>query len=123
MKDALIIMLIVALVIIGNIISQDMLKKDSEKLVEKLEKIRNELGNGNIEQLAEELYELWEQTEKKWSIIILHQELDNIKLAVIAVKSSIESGDLTYAYQQVNNAIFLVEHQTEKWSLKWKNIF
>lgn len=123
MKDVLIIILIISLVVIGNVISQNILKKDSEKLVEKLEKIKNELGSEEENITADELQELWEQIDKRWSILVSHQELDNIKVSIIAVKSSIESDDLSYAYQQINNAIFLVEHQTQKWAIKWKNIF
>ena len=123
MKDSLIISLIIIMVVIGNIISQSILKNDSERLIEKIETLKNELGTDNANTIAEELQDLWEEIEKKWSIIVSHQELDNIKISIIAVKSSIESGDISYSYQQCENAIFLVEHQNEKWALKWKNIF
>lgn len=123
MKDSLIIFLIITMVIIGNIISQNILKMDSENIIEKLEKLQQNLETESVHQLADEVYQLWDEIEEKWSIIVLHQELDNIKTAIIAVKSSVESGDLEYSYQQIENSIFLVQHQTEKWSIKWKNIF
>ena len=123
MKDVIIIVLIIIVVIAGNIISQKMLKDDSEKIIEKLEILKQELNNQQALSLAEEINKLWEETENKWSIIIFHQELDSIKTSIIAVKSSLESGDISYSYQQIENSIFLVGHIKEKWSLKWKNVF
>jgi len=123
MKDGLIIILIIILVIIGNTIAQNTLKNDSEKIIEKLETLKKELNTEQALSLAEEINDLWEETEKRWSIIIFHQELDSIKTSIIAVKSSLESGDISYSYQQIENSIFLVGHVKEKWSLKWKNIF
>ena len=123
MKDSLIILSIIIIVIIGNIISQNILKTDSEKLIGKLENLREELETETSIKKAEELYDLWEETEQRWSIMILHQELDNIKTAIIGVKSGIESEDYEYSYQQIENSIFLVGHLKEKWNLKWKNIF
>ena len=123
MKDVIIIVLIIIVVIAGNIISQKMLKDDSEKIIEKLEILKQELNNQQALSLAEEINKLWEETENKWSIIIFHQELDSIKTSIIAVKSSLESGDISYSYQQIENSIFLVGHIKEKWSLKWKIVF
>ena len=84
---------------------------------------KKELNTEQALQLAEEINELWEEAEKRWSIIIFHQELDSIKISIIAVKSSLESGDIEYSYQQIENSIFLVGHIREKWTLKLKNIF
>jgi len=123
MKDSLIIIAIIVLVVIGNTIAQNTLKHDSEKIIEKLETLKQELNTEQALPLAEEINELWEDAEKRWSIIIFHQELDSIKTSIIAVKSSLEIGDIEYSYQQIENSIFLVGHVKEKWSLKWKNIF
>lgn len=123
MKDSLIILLIIILVIIGNIISQNILKKDSQNLIQELELVQKELESETAKEKADELYELWEETEERWSIIVLHQELDLIKTAILGVKSGIESGDFDYSYQQIENSIFLVGHIKEKGAVKWKNIF
>lgn len=123
MRDSVIILLIVVIVVIGNVISQNILKEDSQNLIEKLEILQGELHEESAKQKVDELCELWEETEEKWSIIVLHQELDSIKTAILGVKSGIESGDLDYSYQQIENSIFLVGHIKEKGALKWKNIF
>lgn len=123
MKDAIIIIVIISLVIFGNNISQNILKKDSEILIEKLEELRDELYQENTNQMISEIYELWEETEGKWSMIVSHQELDLIKTSILGVKSGIESGDLEYSYQQIQNSMFLVGHIKEKTTIKWKNVF
>lgn len=124
MKDSIIIILIIVIVIIGNIISQNILKKDSEEIIANLEKLKQKIEKQeNLKETAEEIYNQWEETDEKWSIIVTHQELDQIKKAITSVKSGIESNDLSFAYQQIENSIFLVSHIKEKEALAWKNIF
>ena len=123
MKDAIIIIVIISLVAFGNFFSQNILKKDIDILIEKLEKLRDELYQENANQMISEIYDLWEETEKKWSMIVSHQELDLIKTSVIGAKSGIESGDLNYSYEQIESSIFLIGHIKEKTTIKWKNVF
>lgn len=123
MRDSLIILLIIIIVIIGNVISQNILEKDSENLINELEVLQQQLETEEAKHIVEDIYKLWEETEERWSIIVLHQELDSIKTAILGVKSGIESNDLDYSYQQIQNSIFLVGHIKEKEALKWKNIF
>lgn len=123
MKDSLIILFIIIIVMIGNTISQNILEKDSDNLIGKLEILNQKLETEEAKDIVEEIYNLWEETEERWSIIVLHQELDYIKTAILGVKSGLESNDIEYSYQQIQNSIFLVGHIKEKEVLKWKNIF
>lgn len=124
MKDAITITLIIIIVIIGNVISQNILKEYSNKLNEKLEEVKISLQDKEIaKEKSEELCQLWEETEERWSIIVTHQELDMIKTAIINVKSSIQADDIAFSYEQIENSNFLVSHIKEKGSMEWKNIF
>lgn len=124
MRDTAIIILIIVIVIIGNIISQNILKKDSEKIIQNLEELKTNLEDKEYStKKVEELYELWEETENKWSIIVIHQELDLIKNAILLVKSSIEIGDIQFCYEQIENSISLVGHIKDKGAIELKNIF
>lgn len=124
MRDTVIILIIIVAVIIGNVISQNILKEYSERLILKLEDIKVSMQNKEaLKQKVEELSELWEEAEEKWSIIVTHQELDMIKTAILNVKSSIEADDFDFAYEQIENSIFLVGHIKDKGAMEWKNIF
>lgn len=124
MRDTAIIVLIIVIVIIGNIISQNILKKDSEKLIQNLEELKTNLQNEEYSAIkVEELCDLWEETEERWSIIVIHQELDLIKTSILLVKSSIEIGDIKVSYEQIENSVFLLGHIKEKGTIEWKNIF
>lgn len=124
MRDTCIIILILIIVIIGNVISQNILKQESEKLIQSLEDLKTSLQDKEDSvKKAEELWDLWEKAEAKWSIIVVHQELDLIKTAILLVKSGIETGDIQFTYEQIENSIFLVGHIKEKAAMEWKNIF
>mgnify|MGYP004564252449 FL=1 len=124
MRDTVIILIIIVAVIIGNVISQNILKEYSERLILKSEDIKVSMQNKEaLKQKVEELSELWEEAEEKWSIIVTHQELDMIKTAILNVKSSIEADDFDFGYEQIENSIFLVGHIKDKWAMEWKNIF
>lgn len=124
MKDTVIIVTIIVIVIIGNIIIQNVLATDSEEIIAKLEEIKVQIENNeDATENVQELYDKWEKTNEKWSIIVTHHELDSIKTAIIAVKAGVESNDTEYAYQQLQNSIFLVGHIQEKTKIEWKNIF
>lgn len=124
MKDTFIIILIIVAVVIGNVISQNILKEGSEKLTQNLEELKTNLQDKEYSiKKAEQIYDIWEEIEAKWSIIIVHQELDLIKTAILSVKSGIETGDTQFCYEQIENSIFLVSHIKEKAAMEWKNIF
>lgn len=124
MKDSVIILIIIAMVIIGNVISQNILKQDSENLISKLEDLKDNINQTDIaKEKVNQIYELWEDIDSRWSIIITHQELDLIKTAILTIKAGIEIEDKRIAYEQIENSIFLVGHIKEKEALSLKNIF
>ena len=124
MKDSAIIFVIIVMVIIGNIISQNILKQDSENLTNKLEDLKQNINQKELaKEKVNEIYELWEDIDSRWSIIITHQELDLIKTAILTIKAGIEVDDRQIAYEQIENSIFLVGHIKEKEALSLKNIF
>lgn len=124
MKDSAIIFVIIVMVIIGNIISQNILKQDSENLTNKLEDLKQNINQKELaKEKVNEIYELWEEIDSRWSIIITHQELDLIKTAILTIKAGIEVDDHQIAYEQIENSIFLVGHIKEKEALSLKNIF
>ena len=63
------------------------------------------------------------RTDKTWSIIVVHQELDNVEQALTKAKSNIENGTLETALQEIETTIYFVEHVKDRERLCLKNIF
>ena len=129
-KETLIIITIVFIIIIGNIGIQNYISKTSDELVFQLEDLKDKLENidktdniEELERLSVKIYENWEEVNKKWSILVVHSELDLIELALMGVKSTIEANELQDTLQEIEKSIFLVEHIKEKENLRLKNIF
>ena len=124
MKDFFIIGFILFIVILGNSITNTILEEDSEKIINVLNYLKENIENKEIaKQKADEVYDLWLGTEEKWSIIVDHQELDMIKTAILTTKAAIKVEDVEEGYEQIENSIFLVGHIKDKIKVDLQNIF
>lgn len=101
MKELVIIILILALIFVGDFIVQSHLEVTSSNMVSKLgnlkEKVIKAKETEEIEEAKEALNttrEEWDKTNQTWSVIVVHEELDSIEEALIKAKSSIEEGEL-----------------------------
>lgn len=129
-KESIIIIAVIILVIAASIISQNYLNQSSDMLLGKLETLKTEIQNakqtGALENaigLSENVLNNWEEINKNWSMLVVHEELDLIELSLIGVKASVESGSAEDALQEIDKSLFLVGHIKEKESFKIKNIF
>ena len=109
---------------------QHYLKNSSQEIVGELyslkEKIKQAQDTENRDEIKTEVnrvYNKWAKTEEKWAVIVFHSELDLIETSFIKMKSEIENGDLAKSIEELETAIFLVNHisETEKFCLK--NVF
>lgn len=128
MKETIIIITILIIIVTGSIITQNYLKKTSNLIVTDLEDIKEsienkELNNEELIKKAEKIYEKWEQTNEKWSVIILHDEIDLIETSLIKMKAEIKTGEIEDAMAEIETSIFLLNHIEEKEKTSLKNIF
>ena len=129
MKEIIIIIISFLLVFMGSNVSQAFLNKTGNELIADLENLKTEIENAenseenDSEVIANDIYEKWEELEKKWSIIIIHDELDLIQLSLIDMKTAIEQTDYEHAMEELEKASFLLEHIQQKEKLDLKNIF
>lgn len=128
MKEILIIVISILLVIVGSNISQGYLNKTSDELIENIEILREEIKKAQnfeentSEELAKDLYSKWEKVEKNWSIIVMHNELDLIELALVSMKTCIEENEYSEAIKELEKSSYLIEHIKDKEKLALKNI-
>lgn len=127
MKEFIIIFLVLLIIILGDIGIQYYLNSSSAKLVNSLKEIKKLLDskeNSNmVNEKCNKLYYDWKKTEKRWSIIVLHSELDLIEQALIETKGYILENDIGQGKVGIEKSIFLIEHIPDKEALSLKNIF
>ena len=126
MKETIIIIIILSIIILAGIGTQKYLNSTSEELIKDLDKIKEMVKTedySSINNECNELYNKWKKTEKKWSIIVLHNELDLIEQELIETKGYIENKNIEDGMVAIEKSIFLVRHIPEKEILRLKNVF
>ena len=128
MKQIIIMIVILVIIFTGAWYVQKFLDDTSYELVDELEDLKTGLEENNMkeEKLKEksnEIYGQWKDMSEKWSVIVLHDELDLIETSLIKVKSKIEVGNLEESREDIDTSIFLLKHIKEKEKTSLKNIF
>ena len=130
MKDTIIIVAIILVIVLGDIVTKNYLNKTVYELLTSLETLKEKVieakQTNEREEIKKEMEivgQKWENTSRICSIIVVHQEIDNIEQALTRGKPSINYGILEDALQEIETAIFFSEHVKEREKLSLKNIF
>ena len=128
MREMLIISSILIIIICGAIFTKEYLNNTSNMIVNGLENLKYSIEQENISdqelvKKSEEIYRNWDNINKQWSNIVLHEEIDLIETALIRMKSKIKIGELEESLEDIETSIFLVNHINEKERTSLKNIF
>ena len=130
MRDIFIIIFIIIAIFGGGIYTESYLNKTADEISRKLENLKKQTiiakETQNREQIKKEMKEIekkWDETSEVWSIIVVHQEIDNIENALVKSKSNIENGELEDALQEIETASFFINHVKEREKVCLKNIF
>lgn len=128
MKDSIIIIIILIIIFGGAIYTQRFLDNTSDLLVSKLENLKHGIEDNNINeeemsQKTDEIYGEWENINEKWSVIVLHDEIDLIETSLIRMKSKIQINKIEDSMEDLDTSIFLLKHIKEKEKTNLKNIF
>ena len=130
MRDWFIITAIFIIIVCGDIMMQTHLNKTADELINNLQDLKQKTilaketeNRENIKKQINEIDEKWEEINKTWAEIVVHQELDNIHQSLTKAKSNIEEGGLEDAIQEIETALFFVEHVKQREKISLKNIF
>ena len=128
MKEFIIIITILMIIFGGALYTQNYLNNTSDRLVSKLENLKTDLeskieNQEKIEQQSDEIYGEWEDINEKWSVVVLHDEIDLIETSLIRMKSKIETENFDESMEDLDTSIFLLKHIKEKEKTSLKNIF
>lgn len=128
MKETIIIISILIIIFTCSIVTQRYLNRTSDLLVDDLKEIKQNIENKDLDEKelakkAEEMYEKWEKINAKWSIIVLHDEIDLIETSLIKMKAFVKAEEIEECMAELDTSIFLLNHIKEKEKTSLKNIF
>lgn len=128
MKQVIIIIIILIIIFGGAWYTQNFLNETSDTLVSRLENLKTDLETESVDENrlkeeTDEIYGEWEDINEKWSVIVLHDEIDLIETSLIRMKSKIKIGEIDESMEDIDTSIFLLKHIKEKEKTSLKNIF
>ena len=65
----------------------------------------------------------WDGTKTWWSVLLDHQEIDNIDISISRLDKYVETKGLSLSLGEVSTLKMLVEHISDKERLSMKNLF
>lgn len=128
MREYIIIVIILILIIGGDIFINKYLENSSQNLIKELQNLQSKIddktySNEELIKEANDIYDKWHKTDKKWAIIVLHSELDLIETSLIKMKTEIKEENLDIAQEELETSVFLINHISEKEKFCLKNVF
>ena len=125
-KELIICVILVILIIIGDVVTQNYTKKTVNYITEKLESLKQSLQEDSKENANEEISKIdekWQEVHDKLAYYIEHDELEKVETDFTACKSLVSTGDYGQAISELEKMAFVLEHITDKYSFNLVNIF
>lgn len=127
-KEIMICLIIILTIIVGNTITQRYTNDCVQKISEDMNLIRGELlkeklDKNGLEKNMKEIDNDWEDRKDKLAYYIEHDELEKIETNMISMKSFIETEEYTESINEIDKAIFILNHIRDKYNFSLENIF
>lgn len=127
-KEWIICIIVILLVVIANIITQNYTNKSVEFMDEELETLKQallkeEVEKENIEQEMKEVMSKWKEKYGKLAFFIEHDELEKVETELTSLKANIEIEQYEEGIPDLEKSIFILNHIKEKFKFNIKNIF
>ena len=120
------IIAIAAAIIAVSVFAQQILFRDSDQIVQTIERIEECVKSNNWEQAesqSDQIMKQWEDTKGIWSALVDHQEIDNIDVTLSRLQILVKSKDDTSALQEAAALKKFVGHIPVKEKLILDNVF
>ena len=125
-KELIVCAILVILIIIGDIVTQNYTKKTVYYITEKLEILKQSLQEDSKENVDKEINKIdkkWQEVHDKLAYYIEHDELEKVDTDFTACKSLVSTGDYGQAISELEKMAFVLKHITDKYSFNLVNIF
>ncbi|MGD0152347.1 MAG: DUF4363 family protein [Thermacetogeniaceae bacterium] len=122
----LLVLVIVAIITTGGILTQRYLDRSSEELASRLQQVQQAVEQRDW-QRSESKYndfeKRWNSVNNNWALFTDHLELDNLEMRLIRLQEFIETRDEVNARAEAGEALNLIKHIPERERLTWRNLF
>lgn len=125
-KELIICIVLVILIIIGDIITQNYTKNTVNYLTGELEKLGKNLSAKDDNKTYEKISEIdnkWKKAHDKLAYYIEHDELEKVETNFTACKSLAKNGEYEQAISELEKTVYVLDHITDKYSFNLVNIF
>lgn len=123
-KEIIICLCIIITIIIGDMALQKYTSDTLKSINEKLEYMKYELEQSDNTSLLK-MDEVNAEWDKKFNILtcyLEHNELEKVKTQLVSISAGIKVNDKEYVYEEIEKAIYILEHLKDKQMLKIDNI-
>ena len=125
-KELIICIVLVILIIIGDIITQNYTKNTVNYLTGELENLGKNLSAKDDNKAYEKISEIdnkWKKAHDKLAYYIEHDELEKVETNFTACKSLAKNGEYEQAISELEKTVYVLDHITDKYSFNLVNIF
>ena len=125
-KEIFICTIIVIVIILGNIITQNYTKQSVEELSNAFSNLREDVIMQNMDKIKDETEDIdkkWEERHEKLAYYIEHNELEKIETELTTIKSNIETAEYNHSIESIDKCMFLLKHVQDRYAFNLENIF
>lgn len=126
LKVLLFIFVIVALITVSGLISQNILNNTSKMLDKKITSIEGNISANDWSMAESNLLKVkdeWTDIKNTWSVLIDHQEIDNIDITLSRMEKLINCKDKSSSLAEASVLLKYVDHIPKKEAPVLENIF
>ena len=126
LKELMICIIIVATILGLEFFTQNFTSKTVNEITEQFNTLTDNISKRDIKQInqgIDNIWNRWEQKQKKLAFYIEHDELEKVHSAIVKMKSYIKTEDFSEAMAELEEGKFVIEHIQEKNSFNLQNIF
>ena len=123
-KELIICLIIICSIVIGDIWLQNYTSKTLDTISTNLEALKETLDDNKYSR--EKVIQVNDEWDKRFNILtcfLEHDELEKVKTQLVVITAGIDVEDTEYVYEEINKAIYILDHIKDKNSLKSDNIF
>ena len=125
-KEFIIIIVVIALVVGLDIITNNYTKESLEIMFTELRILREYILEENKEKSESQMKlvkEKWEERYKVLAFYIEHDELEKVKTQLTGLEANLEVGEYKLCISELDTTLFILEHIQEKEEFHLRSIF
>lgn len=126
MRPYIIMFVILSMLTGGSIWGNYYINTSTEKLVQVVVKAKERMDNQDWNQANLQLQELkkdWENIKDVWSVLVTHQEIDTIDIAIMRLTEYVQAKNPVLSEGELATLQLLFEHIADTEAFNLKNIF